>query len=282
MSSPRRPSRRVRVRRLIDAAVLVLIAIFALFPILWGLSTSLKPPADVVRFPPEIIPRAPTLDNYEKLFADGILLNAWNSLLVSVCTVVLSLALGLMAAYAIARFDFRGKSAWMFLVVAVMSIPLPSLMIPTFGFLNTLGLIDSRLGLILLYTAYQLPVVVWMLYGFIRTIPVQLELAAMIDGYTRFQILEKIVLPLTRTGLIAAGLFVTTFAWNDFIVALVMTSSKELRTLPIAVYEFIGYFGREWGPLTAAAILSAAPVIAIFVVFQRFFLSGMTGGSVKG
>lgn len=278
----RRPSRRLRLRRAIDAGVLLLISIFALFPILWGFSTSLKQPADIVRFPPEIIPRAPTLDNYAKLFADGILLNAWNSLLVSVCTVLLSLTLGLMAAYAVARLEFRGKSAWMFLVIAVMSIPLPSLMIPTFGFLNTLGLIDSRLGLILLYTAYQLPVVIWMLYGFIRTIPVQLELAAMIDGYSRFQILGKIVLPLTRTGLIAAGLFVTTFAWNDFIVALVMTSSKDLRTLPIAVYEFIGYFGREWGPLTAAAILSAAPVIAIFIVFQRFFLSGMTGGSVKG
>ena len=282
MRGSHKASGRVRVRRVIDGVVVGTVALFALFPILWGVSTSLKGPRDVVRFPPEFIPSAPTLENYVKVFEGGILLNAWNSVLVSAGTVLLALSIGLLGAYALARFEFRGKGAWMFMIVAVMSIPLPSLMIPTFGLLNELGLLDSRLGLILLYTAYQLPVVMWMLFGFIRTIPVELELAAMIDGYSRPQILRKIVLPLSRTGLIAAGLFVVTFAWNDFIVALVMTSSKELQTLPIAVYEFIGYFGREWGPLTAAALLSAAPVILIFVVFQRYFLSGMTGGSVKG
>ena len=282
MRGSHKASGRVRVRRVIDGVVVGTVALFALFPILWGVSTSLKGPRDVVRFPPEFIPSAPTLENYVKVFEGGILLNAWNSVLVSAGTVLLALSIGLLGAYALARFEFRGKGAWMFMIVAVMSIPLPSLMIPTFGLLNELDLLDSRLGLILLYTAYQLPVVMWMLFGFIRTIPVELELAAMIDGYSRPQILRKIVLPLSRTGLIAAGLFVVTFAWNDFIVALVMTSSKELQTLPIAVYEFIGYFGREWGPLTAAALLSAAPVILIFVVFQRYFLSGMTGGSVKG
>ena len=121
-------------------------------------------------------------------------------------------------------------------------------------FLAELGLLNTRTALVLLYTAYQLPIVVWVLFGFFQTLPHELERAALIDGYTRFQALIKIVLPLSKTGLVAAGLFVLTFAWNDFVVALVMTSSDEIRTLPIAIYNYLGYYGREWGPLTASAI----------------------------
>ena len=272
---------RRRTRRLSGAAIDAVIIVVALFPILWGLSTSLKAPETILRFPPEFIPSEPTLQNYALLFRTGIERFMLNSVIVSAAAVLASLAVGSLAAYAMARMPFRGRTALMFAVVALMSIPLPSLLVPTFMFLANLSLIDSRTGLALLYTAYQLPIVVWILYGYFLSLPEELEDAARIDGYSRLETLWKVVLPLSGPGLVASGLFVLTFAWNDFVVAVVMISSEDYKTLPVAIYGYLGFYGREWGPLTASAILSIIPVIAVFVIFQRFFLGGMTSGSVK-
>ena len=273
---------RARLRRIVDIAVIVVICIVTLFPIVWGLSTSLKSPGSILEYPPRMIPAEPTLVHYRQLFATGIEKYILNSAIVSAITVALCVVLATLAAYALARFEFRGKSVVLFMTVAVMSIPLPSLTVPTFTFLVLLGLNNTLAGLVLLYTAYQLPLAIWVLYGYFQTIPTEFENAAMIDGYSRLQALRKVVLPLSWPGLIAAGLFTLTFAWNDFVVAVAMNSSDDVRTLPVAIYNYLGFFGREWGPLTAAAMVSIVPVIAIFIMFQRYFLSGMTGGGVKG
>ena len=274
--------RRALLRKSVNAAVVVAICIVALFPILWGLSTSLKPANAILEYPPQLIPAAPTLEHYRQLLTTGIHKYILNSAIVSIVTVFLCVMLAALAGYALTRFSFRGKSLVLFVIVAVMSIPLPSLMVPTFTFLALLGLNNTLTGLVLLYTAYQLPLAVWVLYGYFQTIPSEFENAAMIDGYSRLQALRRVVLPLSRPGLIAAGLFTLTFAWNDFVVAVVMNSSDDVRTLPVAIYNYLGFFGREWGPLTAAAMVSIVPVIVVFVVFQKYFLSGMTGGGVKG
>jgi ABC-type glycerol-3-phosphate transport system permease component len=273
--------RRKRLRQLAHGAITVLIALVALFPILWGLSTSFKPAAELATFPPTLLPRQPTLEHYALLFRTGIQHFVLNSLIVSVASVVGCLALGSLAAYAMARIPFRGSAPLLLAVVALMSIPLPSLLVPTFTFLARLGLLDSLTGLTLLYTAYQLPIVVWVLYGYFQTIPIELEQAARVDGYSQFDTLRKIVIPLSGPGLVAAGLFVVTFAWNDFVVAVAMNSSEAAKTLPVAIYGYLGFYGREWGPLTASAILSTVPVIIVFIAFQRFFLGGMTSGGVK-
>jgi ABC-type glycerol-3-phosphate transport system permease component len=274
--------RRALLRKVVNATVVFGICFVALFPIFWGLSTSLKPANAILEYPPQLIPSSPSLEHYQQLFATGIHKYILNSALVSVATVVLCVALAALSGYALARFEFRGKAIVLFVIVAVMSIPLPSLMVPTFTFLALLGLNNTLLGLILLYTAYQLPLAVWVLYGYFQTIPTEFENAAMIDGYSRLQALRRVVLPLSRPGLIAAGLFTLTFAWNDFVVAVVMNSSDDARTLPVAIYNYLGFFGREWGPLTASAMLSIVPVILVFIVFQKYFLSGMTGGGIKG
>lgn len=273
---------RGRLRRAVDGFLLFVITVVALFPIVWGLSTSLKLHEKIMEFPPRFIPDPVTFEHYQLLFESGITHFIFNSSLVSFLTVVLSLIVGSLGGYALARFEFAGKKLIMFAVISVMSIPLVSLMVPTYTFLSVLGLLDTRTGLTLLYTAYQLPITVWVLYAFFQSLPQELEHAGMIDGYTRLQVLRKIVVPLSKPGMIAAGLLVIIFAWNDFVVALVMTSSEEVRTLPVAIYNYLGYFGREWGPLTAGAMVSIVPVIVVFVLFQRYFLSGMTGGSVKG
>lgn len=273
---------RIVIRQTLDILVTTIIALVCLFPILWGLSTSLKPTQDIMRYPPRLIPETVSLEHYQTLWDQNILHYVTNSALVSALTIALCLAVGSLAAYALARMQFRGKAGVMFVIVAVMSVPVSSLLVPTFSFFAKVGLLNTREGLVLLYAAYELPMAVWLLSAFFQTIPVELERAAMIDGHSRMATILKVVLPLSRTGLIAVGLFVLTFAWNDFVVALVMTTNDSVRTLPIAIYNFLGYYGREWGPLTAGAMVSILPLIIIFVIFQRYFLSGMTGGSVKG
>lgn len=273
--------RRARGRSLVNGLINIAIAVFALAPILWGLSTSLKPTPSILVYPPQIIPSHPTLEHYRLLFQTDIQTPIINSVIVSIGAVLLSLGIGSIAAYGIARLPFRGKTLLLFFIVALMSIPLPSLIVPTFTFLANINLNNSLTGLILLYSAYQIPFVVWILYSYFLSLPIELENAALIDGYSRLQTLRKVVLPLSGPGLVAAGLFVVTFAWNDFVVAVAMISSSEIKTLPVAIYGYLGFYGRDWGPLTAAAIISILPVIAVFVLFQRYFLSGMTSGGTK-
>jgi ABC-type glycerol-3-phosphate transport system permease component len=269
-------------RRLIELLISVLIAAAILFPIVWGLVTSFKPKNAILAFPPTLVPQHPTLDHYRRLIAEGSQWFMLNSVIVTVATLALTLTVGLFAAYALARGRFEGRGMVVVLTISVMSIPIASLLVPTFTMLSSVGLIDTLQGLVFLYTAYQLPIVVWMLMGYIDSIPIELEHAAMLDGYSRASVLRKIVAPLARPALVAAGLFVLTFAWNDFVVAVVMTSSASTRTFPVAVYNFLGFFGRDWGPLLAASMVSIVPIIIVFIFFQRHFVSGMTGGSVKG
>ena len=274
--------RLIQRRRLLRGAVNLLIAIFALFPILWGLSSSLKPTDQIIEFPPRLLPSEPTLEHYIRIFQDGALYYIGNSMLVSAATIALTISLAALGGYALARFDFRGRGAIMMMVIGVMSIPIASLLVPTFTLLSAVGLFDTRLGLVLLYSAYQLPAAMWMLYGYFMSLPVEVENAARVDGCSPLRTLWKVVLPLSKPGLVAAALFVLVFSWNDFVVAVTMTSSQETRTFPVAIYFYLGFYGREWGPLLAASLVSIVPIIAVFVFLQRYFMSGLTGGGVKG
>jgi multiple sugar transport system permease protein len=269
-------------RRIARGLVNAVIALFALFPILWGLSSSLKPTDRIIEFPPRLLPEKPTLEHYARIFADDAAFYVFNSAIVSAATVLLTLALGALGGYALARYEFRGRTFAMMAIVSVMSIPIASLLVPTFTLISVLGLFDTRLGLILLYTAYQLPAAIWMLYGYFLSLPVELENAARVDGYTPLGTLRRVVLPLSKPGLVAAALFILVFAWNDFVVAVTMTSSQDVRTFPVAIYFYLGFYGREWGPLLAASLVSIVPIIAVFVFLQRYFMSGLTGGGVKG
>jgi ABC-type glycerol-3-phosphate transport system permease component len=266
----------------IRTAVNALIAIFALFPILWGVSSSLKPADRIVEFPPRLLPEQPTLEHYVRIFQDDAAWYIGNSILVSAATILLTIGLASLGGYALARYQFRGRNAVMLATVSIMSIPIASLLVPTFTLLSAAGLFDTRLGLVLLYTAYQLPAAMWMLYGYFMSLPVEVENAARVDGCSPLGTLWKVVLPLSKPGLVAAALFALVFAWNDFVVAVTMTSSQETRTFPVAIYFYLGFYGREWGPLLAASLVSIVPIIAVFVFLQRYFMSGLTGGGVKG
>ncbi len=268
--------------RLLRGAVNLGIAAFALFPILWGLSSSLKPSDRILESPPRLLPDSPTLEHYARLLDDNAAHYIGNSLIVSAASVLLTLSIAALGGYALARHDFRGRGLVMMATVAIMSVPIASLLVPTFTLLSAVGLTDTRLGLVLLYAAYQVPAAMWMLYGYFSTLPVEIENAARVDGCSPLRTLLRVVLPLSRPGLVAAGLFVLVFAWNDFVVAVTVTSSQEVRTFPVAIYFYLGVYGREWGPLLAASMVSIVPIIAVFVWLQRHFVSGLTGGGVKG
>ena len=274
--------RRARIVRFGNLAINLIIGAVALFPILWGVSSSFKPANQILEYPPRFIPTEPVLEHYVRIFQESAGYYLLNSLIVSAGAVGIALLLGAAGAYALTRFRFWGRSAVLVLMIAIMSIPIDSLLVPTYSMMSMVGLIDTRASLVLLYAAYQLPIVLWMLCGYFESLPVEIENAARIDGYGPLAVLFKIVLPLSKPGLVAAGLFVLVFAWNDFVVALVMTSSEAVRTFPVATYFYLGFYGREWGPLLAASVLAIAPILGIFIFLQRYFLSGLTGGSVKG
>lgn len=274
----REATQRATIRTIVNAVIVV----FALAPIVWGVLSSLKPTNQILEVPPRFIPREVTLEHYSRVIGDKGLFYLGNSALISAITIVIALTVGALAAYAMARYQFRGRKLLMVFTIGVMSIPIASLLIPTFTLLSVIGLMNTHVGLILLYTAYQLPIVIWMLYGYFLSLPVEIEHAARIDGYTALNTLRRVVLPLSKPALVAAALFVLVFAWNDFVVAVTMTSSESVRTFPVAVYFYLGFYGREWGPLLASSVISIIPIIAIFIVLQRYFISGLTGGGVKG
>ncbi|MBM6595325.1 carbohydrate ABC transporter permease [Microvirga pudoricolor] len=279
----RNPYMRLALRRAaLRTVVNTVIVLFALAPIAWGVVSSLKPANQILEVPPRFIPQDVTLEHYERVIGDKGLLFLGNSALVSAITIVFALTIGSIAAYAIARYEFSGRRILMIFTIGVMSIPIASLLIPTFTLLSVVGLINTHVGLILLYTAYQLPIVIWMLYGYFLSLPIEVEQAARIDGHTALGTLRRVVLPLSKPALVAAALFVLVFSWNDFVVAVTMTSSESVRTFPVAVYFYLGFYGREWGPLLASAVISIIPITAIFIILQRYFISGLTGGGVKG
>jgi multiple sugar transport system permease protein len=261
-----------------------LLALLNLVPLVWGVLTSLKSDADLFRFPPVLFDFVPTAANYERVFASGFLKNMGVSVLYSVTTVVAVLVLSLPAAYAFDRFEFPLRRALLLLVVA--SIPLSlgatALLIPNYIYFTRLGLTNSWLTLPLIYTAYQLPMAIWIVKGTIEGIPRELDEAAVSDGATYRQILILIILPLCRPALGAAGVLAFVSSWNEFLAGSVMVDDPALRPIQPAIYNFIGYFGREWGPLTASAALSILPIIVIFALLGRLIVSGLTQGSVKG
>lgn len=261
-----------------------LLCILNLVPVLWGVLTSLKSEPDLFRFPPTIFDFTPTLQNYERVVASGFLGNLQVTVFYAVGTVTLTLALALPAAYAFDRFEFPLRKTLLLLVVA--SIPLSlgaaALLIPNYIYFTRLGLTNQWYTLPLIYTANQLPMAIWIVKGTLESIPRELDEAALIDGSGRLGILIRIILPLSRPALGAAGVLAFVGAWNEFVASSVMVDNPALRPVQPAIYNFIGYFGREWGPLTAAAMLGIVPILIIFVVLGRQIVSGLTSGSVKG
>ncbi|MCO5090992.1 carbohydrate ABC transporter permease [Bosea sp. (in: a-proteobacteria)] len=261
-----------------------LLAVLNLMPLIWGVLTSFKSPPDLFRFPPTLFGFTPTLENYQRVIESGFLGNMRVSLFYSGTTVAATLVLALPAAYAFDRFDFPLRQPLFMLVVA--SIPLSlgaaALLIPNYLYFSRLGLTNAWYTLPLILTAHQLPMAIWIMKGTIEGIPRELDEAAVADGASHFEVLRFVILPLTKPAFGAAGVLTFVASWNEFVAGSVMVDSPALRPIQPAIYNFIGFFGREWGPLTASATLAILPILIAFALLGRLIVSGLTKGSVKG
>ena len=262
---------------------LVVFLIVLLFPFYWMAITSVKPDAELLsRSGNPFWVISPTLAHFHKLLFDTAFPAwLWNTVLVSVVSTGASLAASVLAAYAIERLRFSGAKHTGLAIFLAYLVPPSILFIPLANVVFQLGLFDTRWALILTYPTFLIPFCTWLLMGYFRSIPVELEECALIDGASRWQILVKIVLPLAVPGLISAGIFAFTLSWNEFIYALTFVSSSEVKTVPVGVVtELVEGDVYHWGPLMAGALLGSLPVAFIYSFFVEYYVSGLTG-SVK-
>ena len=267
---------------------LVFMIIYTVVPMAWMLITSLKTGFAAMMYPPQWWPAEPTLDNYFRLLdprdsiGQDFLRYFGNSIFVSVTTTILAVAVAVPAAYAFSRFSFPGRSQLMLGYLLVRMFTAVLMIIPLFVVMRQLGLLDSTLGLAIAYTSFLLPLFVWMLKGFFDAAPRELESAARVDGSTRIGAMFRIVVPIARNGLVATCVFVAIAAWNEYLFALMLTTSQGSRTWPVGLQLMSGEFQLPWGMLAAGGIISIIPVIVLFAIVQRVMVAGITAGAVKG
>ncbi|MDQ3721477.1 MAG: carbohydrate ABC transporter permease [Actinomycetota bacterium] len=267
-------------------AAIIIVLFYAMIPVLWLISLSLKTPDTVSD--KKFIPQDVTLENYTTLFEGGLdsplLRPLINSVLIALIATVIAVTLASFTAYAIARLDFPGKTVILAGALAIAMFPPISVVGPLFDMWRALGLYDTYPGLIIPYLTFALPLAIYTLVAFFREIPWELEQAAQVDGATPWQAFRKVILPLAAPGVFTAAILVFIFAWNDFVFAITLTSSDSARTVPAALAFFTGesQFTAPTGNIAAAAVLVTIPIIVFVLIFQRRIVAGLTAGAVKG
>lgn len=265
---------------ILRALAALLLAVVCLAPIWVMIATSLKTQVQVFSLDLSLL-FVPTLDNYRAVIEDRFDRYLWNSVIVALFATALTLVTGTMCAYALARFRFLGRSPLAGGTLLLRTLPPAVLAVPVFLIWSGLGLANTLTGLVLTYTALNLPFTIWLLFGFVQQVPVELEEAAAIDGCGPFRVLWSVILPLLAPGLAAAAIFTFRIAWNEFILSLVLTN-RFTRTLPVAASLYITDVGVEWGKIMAAGTLIALPPLLFTFVAARRIIGGLTAGAVKG
>jgi len=272
-----------RLLKWIGNSLLALMLVWTLVPFYWMIATSLKKDKEIYGFEATLVPRQPTLAGYQRLFAQTPFLKyVRNSTIIAAATTLASLVLGCLGAYALARLRFPGRGVIARGLVFTYLVPPALLFIPLFAVMSTLRLIDTHQGLILAYLGFTVPFCTWLLMGYFRSVPLELEEAALVDGCTRLGSLVRVILPMSLPALAVVAFFSFTQAWNEFLYANVFVNSVEVRTITTGLTLFIVEDVFFWGPMMGAAFLSSLPPIVIYLVFQRWVVKGLTLGGVKG
>lgn len=283
MATPARSSRRRFPWKQLGIYVVLLVVLFLIaFPIYWKFTISLKIPRDIYRTP-SLWPDFVTGDNYRELIEEkDFLTNIKNSLIVAGSVTIVSLFISSFAAYSIVRFKYRFKGLIGRLILFAYLTPVSLLFIPLSIIDARLNLGNSLLGLVIVYLTFSIPLSTWLLSGYFRGVPAELEEQAMVDGSGRLGALFRILIPLSAPGLVAVAIFTFTGAWNELLLALIFITSEHKRTVPLGLNYLITGDVFLWGPIMAGAVLSSLPVILLYFLAQRFMVAGMTSGSVKG
>ena len=266
-------------------SVIAATVVWCIFPFYWMLSTSVKTDLGVYRIPPELWPTEFTLANFQKLFAYNSMIPRvfWNSLATAVGTVLVTVVLASFAGYALSRLRFRFRYNILIAILVTQMFPMVVLLIPLYILYAKVELLNTWTGLILAYTSFALPFGVWMIKGFIDSVPVEIEEAAMMDGCGRVGAMFRVVLPLATPGIVATGIFAFLDAWNNLLFPLTLVTEIEMKTLPPGmILYFTGQLRTDWGGMMATSFLTTLPIVLIFALVQRYLVAGLTSGAVKG
>jgi multiple sugar transport system permease protein len=270
--------------RLISLLTIGVLTVVVVGPITWALVTSLKTEANVITFPPTLLPSPATLASYVAVFRQqNFAIELFNSIFYAIGSIALTLAVSIPAGYAASRLTFSAKRAVMLLILATSMIPGVALLIPTYFVLNALGLLNNPLAIIVLQAARLVPQTVWFMQNFVDAVPIELDEATQVDGATRWQTFTRVILPLIKPGIAAAAVLGVISTWNDYITVAAFAPDIARRTLQVAlVNQVFDSIGITWSYVMAFAIISSIPMVALFVLAQQWFIAGLTAGAVKG
>lgn len=257
-------------------------AVFAAFPVFWMLSSSFKSNSEIFQFPPRIITDNFSFGAYATILADPVKVRFFiNSYVVSLSVTALTLVVAILAAYAFSRYEFRFKRTLNLVIVSVQAVPPITLLIPFFGLMVALGLYNTYAGLILTYMVFTLPYAIIMMTGYFNTLPRELDEAAKVDGASSLTALWRVLVPIATPGIVSVGIYTFMISWNEYLFALTLTRTDDMRTVPIGIQLLMGQHSYEWNEMMAMSILGSIPVLILFLFFQRYFIGGLSAGSVK-
>ncbi len=284
------PRPRKLLRSLVVYSTTIVVMVLFLAPIAWLFISSITPLTQLLTVPLKWIPERPSFEYYNEIItaapnaettASNFKVAIGNSLLIAGGVTIVCLVVGSLAAYAFARLDMPFGDKLIFLLLFTQMIPGIAIMIPLYLIASRLNMLDRRITLVIIYCSFSLPFVIWMMRGYFQTIPAELEDSAMIDGCSRVGALFRVVIPLSRPGLFATGIFAFLGAWNEFLLALVMSQSLASKTMPVALAEFIGRFRVDYGLMCTVGVIACIPPILVALIFQRHLIEGLTAGAVK-
>ncbi len=269
--------------KVILSILLVIGGVFAGFPIVWMLCSSFKANSAIFSWPPKFIDATFGLHSYAAVLTDSTKLRFFlNSYVVAACVVAATLFIGILAAYAFSRFDFPGKAAFNSLIVSVQAIPPIVLLIPYMGLIVAMGLFNTYFALILTYLVTTLPYCILMMTGYFNTLSKEMDEAVMIDGGSRWKALWSVLVPVSIPGMVSVGMYTFMQAWNEYLFALTLTQTTNMRTVPIGINLLMGQHAYDWSQMMAMSVLGSLPVLILFIFFQKYFIAGMSSGGVKG
>jgi len=271
------------LRRVTLYVPLTLFVVFIVFPFYWTLNTSLKTPETVLHLPVRYLPDPITFDNYlrtwNRMGFEGFFIN---SLMIAAMTMLFTIVVTTLAGYGISRFRFRGRGLLLVVFLATQMFPGALLLIPLFRIFKALSLINSIWSLVLVYTTVSIPFCTLLMRGFIATVPVEIEDAAMIDGCSRLGVLRRVILPIVAPGIVTAGIFAFINSWNELVLATMFINDRSKMTIPVGLNFFLGEYTIDWGAITAGGVMALIPVILLFAYVQRYLVTGLSEGAVKG
>jgi len=274
---------KTRITKVLVILALSVGAFYAGFPVLWMLSSSLKTNMEIFAYPPRLITSSSSFSAYIAVLTDPEKVRFFvNSYLVASLVTMFTLVVGTLAGYSFSRYQFNFKKPLNMIIISVQAVPPITLLIPYFSLIVSLKLFNTYAALVLTYMIFTLPYAIIMMTGYFNTLPKELDEAVMMDGGSRLIALWKVLVPISVPGLVSVGIYTFMQAWNEFLFALTLTKTMDMRTVPVGIQMLMGQHSYEWNEMMAMSVLGCLPVLILFLFFQRYFMAGMTAGSVKG